>query len=252
MKKLLAIALISFLLTSCGQGFENSADNGSNTKGSLDCVANCSGNDQDPNGNNNSNNNGNQLPAAPELDLDGKVSGGIWDGKQLIRLDMEKLELVVRVPIGFEAQVVGGSIPIPGKAGLVVDIVTDDQGETNFEIRVPLGHLIGDTQLPMPAGLPNGDNLPMVPGGKLPHIGTMIGGKQVDFFLGKGITAMFVPLGFDPPLSLVFPIKNQSKENIGHIALIGKKGNHKGGVYVSLELPDDVVDALDTWLPLVD
>lgn len=238
------IFICGFLLISCGEGFNPSPKNGLTDLGSQDCVSNCD--DQNPD---DSDDTDNVNTPAPELD--GKVSGGIWDGEELLKLDLENQSLLVRVPIDFEADIVAGSFPIPGESDLTLEFVTDDDNSKHLQLRVPLSRLLGSTKLPTSMGLPNGDGLPMVSGGKLPHVQTKLGKTEVHFYMGSGVLGLFVPTGFNPFISLVFPIKNNKKEVLGHFATVAEKGNFNGGFYVSVQLPKELKDAIDTWLPII-
>lgn len=247
MKRIVFLLVVSFILTACGQGFEQGPTNGLNNQENLGCLENCSGGGSDimdpPNGNDS------VLPPVSTPELNGKVSGGVWDGKELLKLDLANLSLLVRVPIDFEASIVAGAFPIPGNSDLTLEFVTDDNNAKHLQLRIPLSRLLNETKLPNERGLPNGDGLPMVPGGKLPHVQTRIGSTDVHFYTGKGVASLFVPTSFNPFITLVFPIKNKEKEVLGHFATIAEKGASKGGFYVSVALPDKLRQVIDNWLP---
>ncbi|MCB0391753.1 MAG: hypothetical protein KDD58_10695 [Bdellovibrionales bacterium] len=243
MKNFILITFATLALTACGEGFKQSPANGEDN-GSLGCIENC-----DTNNNNNTNDSGSEI-INPDIELDGKVSGGVWDGKELLKLDLASQTLLVRVPVDFEAQIVQGSFPIPGKQGLTLEFVTDTDGSKHLQLRIPLADLLKIDDVINQSGLPNGDPLPMVTGGQLPHIATNIGDTEVHFYLGKGTAALFVPTKFDPFLTLVFPIKNKKKDTLGYFASIAEKPGFNGGLYASVQLPDDMLKAIDTWLPL--
>ncbi len=243
MKNIILLIATSFVLASCGKGFVQDPENGQQDRGSLVCTENCDDNTGDS-----------TLDPAPDFELDGKVSGGIWDGKELLKLDLENKSLLIRVPVDFEADIVAGSFPIPNNTDITLEFVTDTDNSKHLQLRIPLDRLIGETNMLSRAGLPNGDGLPMVQGGKLAHIKTKVGKSDVHFYTGDGIASMFVPTSFNPFVSLTFPIKNKRKETLGYFATIAEKKvpKSKGGFYVSVHLPDKLKDLIDTWLPVVD
>lgn len=249
MKKIFLIISVSFLLTACGNGFEPTG-NQDPSNYSSSCLGMC---DESEDSHDSDEDNSNQiggLPSMPNFELDGKVSGGIWNGSELLKLDLAKQELLVRVPVDFGVDVVAGTFPVPGKEGLNLEFVTDANSSKHLQLRIPLRKLIKKDLLINEMGLPNGDPLPMVSGGKLPHISTQVTKTTVHFYTGKGTVALFVPTNFNPYITLVFPIKNKNKEVLGHFATIAEKSGFKGGFYASIQLPDKLLKAIDTWLPL--
>ncbi|MCB9025157.1 MAG: hypothetical protein H6625_02460 [Bdellovibrionaceae bacterium] len=245
MKKIILITFASIALAACDSGFEQT-QNSSLSNDDLSCIESCSeNNDSDIN-------TGASLPTAPQVELDGKVSGGIWDGKELLKLDLENQALLVRVPVDFEAEIVAGTFPIPGKEGLTLEFVTNADSSKHLQLRIPLKKLLRRDLNLSEMGLPNGDPLPMVFDGKLPHISTQIGKSDVHFYTGKGTAALFVPTKFNPYITLVFPIKNKNKEVLGYFATIAEKLGSQGGFYASVQLPDDLLSKIDTWLPIAD
>jgi len=240
------ISVMAFVLTACGEGFEQAQTNGNSKLGDV-CQASCdgdNGDDQDNNGNN-----GNVIDPVLTPTLNGKVSGGVWDGKELLKLDLEEKSLLLRVPVDFETSFVSGSFPIPGHSDMKLEFATDENDSKFLQLRVPLRKLLGDAKLPTEKALPNGDSLPMIPGGKLPHTQTKVGSSEVHVYMGRGTFGLFIPTGFNPFVTLVFPIKNSDKETLGHFATVAKKNDHKGGFYVSLTLPEKLKKVIDLWLP---
>ena len=245
MKNLWMIIIAMFFVSACGQGFEQKIDNGTFNSG-LNCMDGCDDGDKgDDSGDGGTDN----LPTLPDLKLDGKVSGGIWDGKELLKLDKKDKSILIRIPMDFNTEIVEGSFPLSGNEDIVLEFVQDGNDETFLQLRVPIERMIGKIELPEKMGLPNGDPLPKIKGGKLYHKETKIGGSKAHIYTGKATLAMFVPTKFNPYVNLVFPIKNKREVNLGYFATVAEKNDHRGGFFVSITLPQEVQDLLDTWLP---
>ncbi len=221
----------------CGDGFKSSAHSQHKTS--------TTGGDDD-NSNNNGGSGGGTTHELPNLD--GKVDGGIWSGKEIVSLDWQNMDLLLKLPLDLDVGIVAGSVAIPQFEDITLEMVTVN-GAHQLQVRVPLARLLGKHDTFTDKGLPNGDPLPMVTAGVLPRVDTKIGSQDVYFYLGDGTIAVFVPTKFNPFISLVFPVKNAKGEALGYFATIAKKGSFKGGFYASIQLPKEFMDQIGDLLP---
>jgi hypothetical protein len=232
-----ALALTFALSLGCAKDLKSSA-NAKATSCTIDCDS-----DNDGLGNN----------PAKKVEFDAEVQGGVFSAKKVVHFDWLTKTFTISVPlqvnpfIGIEAS---GTIPeIPGasfKVGMEVD------GTYRLTLVIPAEHFLKGFDSANPATLPNGDPLPMVPGGELPYFGLKIDKKKVDahVYLGASVIAIFVPTpSFDPVIRLTFPLRTSGqRKTVGYFAAIPKKGTFDGGFYVSLMLPDEIARAIEDLL----
>lgn len=238
MSNLLKWALGGIVIVSLGCSAQlKSADQNS----SSTCVdASC---DQDDG--QNSNGGGQQ-----KVEFEAKVEGGIFSNKPVIKLDWVTKTFQITVPMQVNPFVIEGEGTLNELKGAKYKIWMDTDGTTMFTLIVPLDYVLkGVDQVPA-ARLPNGDPLPMVPGGELPYFGLKVNRGQVNnahIYLGASVFAIFVPTPqFDPTIRLLFPIRTSGqRKTVGYFAAIPKKANFDGGFYLSLMLPDDIARLID-------
>ena len=153
----------------------------------------------------------------------------------------------MKIPIDFDTPLIGGSFALPNHPEIVIEMVVDANNSPHLQFRLPLNKLLHGIDGLTEMGLPNGDSLPTTPR-TLPHITAQIGGTSIHFYIGAGQVAVFVPTKFNPFITLIFPIRNKSQQILGGFGTIAKKGDHRGGFYASVELPEEFVKLIDSAL----
>lgn len=241
--KLTAFALIAMAtgLTGCGQGFTAANLSGSKTSSSVG-------------GGNGSM--GAESPAFKALAVDGTFS--TYPDTQVIEIDKEKLELVVRLPSPLPAsafKTVPQQIPqVPG-ATIVVESLSG--GGSALVLRLPLSAVVKGIQSAAPSRLPNGDPLPGVADGELPSFAvslSKLGQINPTIYLGPSVIGIYMNSPTAIPSipiigSLTLPIKNAARTRTwGFFSAIPAKADDKGGFYISLALPDDIARIIDDVL----
>ena len=110
----------------------------------------------------------------------------------------------------------------------------------------------------VPAKLPNGDPVPLFPSGEPPSKGILLTPnkeRKVYLYLSAEAFGVFVESNFDPTnvggislTNLVIPIKDKSQlKNLGYLTLIARKGDHKGGFFVSHRIDPKLGKILDEY-----
>ena len=100
--------------------------------------------------------------------------------------------------------------------------------------------------------MPNGDPLPAVPGGELPHLAVQNTSK-VNFYAYGNVKyfALFVPTpGLNPFVNLTFPINNAAgTKTLGYLATVAQKvtgsTTFDGGFYLAMVFPPELAAILD-------
>ncbi len=144
----------------------------------------------------------------------------------------------------------GLTYKIPNLDGATLSIQSTGITQT-LVFGIPMNHFVRDLNLQGPITLPSGDALPSVPGGSAPKFSAQVfnNGKSLMYVYGTlQYLAVFVPTpGFDPRLSLTFPLENPEKTTVmGYFATIPQQTNFAGGVYMSVVFPQSIARVIDT------
>lgn len=95
--------------------------------------------------------------------------------------------------------------------------------------------------------LPNGRDLPGIPGGEPPSFGFPISrnGSNAYAYLAADYLAIYAETNVKLPLTLRFPIKSNG-QIVGYIHLLAPTTQHKGGVFFSVQLPRELTALIES------
>lgn len=186
------------------------------------------------------------------VDLNGAISGGPYFEANAIGLDRGSQSIDLKLPLPRNPFGQEFSTEIPELPGAKIGIVQDASGQWSVALRVPLKYLIKGVDVGVPGKLPNGNELPGIPGGEKPIYALDINrlGRTLTVYIGLQAAAVFVPTPeFDPFVALGFPIRNQSnRQVVGYFATVPKKNAFAGGFYMAAVIPDSVARVLEKVL----
>lgn len=243
----LALFMVS-MLAACAKngGFEGSTDAAS-SNGTTNNGQNANGNVPA----------GRDDTALKALDTKGFVDGGTFDKSQTFELDKTSGEMVITLPLGTDATVMIGSGSIPKLPGVSFYTTYNAMtGGYSFVIRVPVKYFLRDVASLPADRLPNGDPLPMIPGGELPSTAFAInaGARKVYLYLGLDSVALFVESPWiscgDLPVCINFtvPIRNTAKTQVvGFFSLVMPKSGTTGGFFLSAMMPPKMAAILEEY-----
>lgn len=207
------------------------------------------------------NNNGSSTPVVDngweKVEMDGYPSGGGYQKNLVIYIDKVGQSLIFVLPIPVLIPIIA-PMPITQLEGAMLTSYTNANGEANMAVSIPLGYLVKGGMFRPDERLPNGDRLPFVPAGELPGFGIdfpQMNNYRIHLYVGVNIAAVFVQLPDLPSpvgsVTAIFPVKDsKGLKQVGAIGYVGKKGTHKGGMYLAAQLPADlarVIDDLIRW-----
>lgn len=186
----------------------------------------------------------------PWAGVETSASSSNMFGTQGFEIDKNNnlLKLVVDLPVN----IFGGSMrydisELPGS--FVAIEPNPNSGQWQLSFNVPLQYLVKGVNLVGPKTLPNGDDLPGVPGGEPPRIAGHIVKGKLDLYIYGSVKyfGIYVPTpGFNPFLDLTFPIKNKDKTKIlGYFATVSEKRGFSGGLFISIVFPPELARVLD-------
>lgn len=227
------------------------------TLGLMGCAKSAGGSSSEA-----STNNGSSTPPAIEnnwekVELDGYPSGGGYQKNLVVYIDKENQSIILVLPIPVIIPIIA-PMPIAQLEGAMLTSYTNANGDTNMAVSIPLGYLVKGGVFRPDERLPNGDRLPFVPAGELPGFGIdfpQMQNYRIHLYIGVNIAAAFVQLPDLPSpiggITAIFPVKDsKGLKQIGAVGYVGKKGTHKGGMYLAAQLPADlarVIDDLIRW-----
>ncbi len=241
-----SLVLSTTLLVSagCSQNGFQTLDGLSNSQGSSDNASSGTGGTTSP-----------SVPtesAYDKLQMAGYVSGGTYDGDQVMALDKENNALLLYLPVpGVFFNFYTDKTAVNG-----VKIVTqmNSQQKARVAVSIPLRLLVKDKVQTIGAGtLPNGDALPAVASGEPLTLGLSLNlSSKMPLYTYFGVSAVgiFLESSFFPEyISLTMPIKNKNGLGAwGFLTIVPKKGSHNGGLFLSVKLPNDIARIIDQHL----
>ena len=228
---------IVLALTACGGNTSSSfGGNGGLTDGSEN------NNDNNGGGNNNGNNSGNQplLPANYSYSAKSEPLAifGMNQERQILNFDMQSKILKVSVPFPTL-----GILQVSGEVPNHPEIIFyTDMNNQSLVFEIPLAAYLNLLQAN--DRLPDGRPIPGVPGGELPLLGLQLPNTSLDttVYLGKDYLAFFMESDFNLPLNLTGNILNsEGTAIVGLLGWVAAKDGYKGGAFVSLRLPRELV-----------
>lgn len=248
--QLLILALFGFLfLQSCSEGF--------NSQQALKAIDPIQNPDQD----------GFDTPPSQveetwnkaQIELEGLVSGGAYDGQVLIEVDKPRQSLILWVPLPpiFLAPIT--PISIEKLKGIQVEYRKNPDGAYQMAIIVPIKHILKNSQLSNYGTLPSGDPIPFMPSGESRGFAINFSNKEnyrLHFYFVANSVGVFVEtpdwklpdeLSYIPTLG--FPIKNKNQTQVvGYLGIIPNKGIHSSGVFISSRIPRELAFQIDQIL----
>lgn len=233
---LIALATISLTLTACGQSLSGALTHNTNSSNSDSSSGSGNG----------------AKPTDPWTSVDTSGSAENIFGKQSFTIDPVAGMLKVSFDLPVNIFGIGVTIPIPEIPGASVAIeVNASTGKWMLTFNIPLSKLVHGIGIVGPKTLPNGDDLPGVPGGEPPRLASHVVKSNVDLYIYGSVKyfALFVPaakLNKYMLLDLVFPIKNKDKTKIlGYFATVTPKRGYDGGLFISIVFPPELSALLD-------
>lgn len=163
---------------------------------------------------------------------------GMNQERQILHFDVASKILQVSIPFPTLG-VLQVSGEVPGRPG--VSFYTDLQNQS-LVFEIPLEEYLDLLQ--SNTTLPDGRPIPGVPGGELPLLGFQLPNTSLDttIYLGKDYLAFFMESDFNLPLNLTGNILNEDGSSIvGLLGWVAAKDGFKGGAFVSLRLPRELV-----------
>ena len=192
-----------------------------------------------------------------KVEMDGYPSGGGYSKSLVVYIDKVNQALVLVLPIPVIIPIIN-PMPIPELDGAMLTSYTDANGDTNMAVSIPLGYIVKGGVFRPDQKLPNGDRLPFVPAGELPGFAIdfpQMTNYRIHLYVGVNVAAVFVQLPDLPSpvggITAIFPVKDsKGQKQVGALGYVGKKGTHRGGMYVAAQLPAAlarVIDDLIRW-----
>lgn len=183
------------------------------------------------------------------LELNAKVLGGAFDGRQVLNLDKAKssIKLTFSLPRFIEAKTLSSSLKDLSAQ------VTRNSTTTSSEVtaQIHLKYLYASLpQLPL-RGLPDGRDLPTLPDGRLPSLSLVLDPEStVHLYFGQGSIGYYLESkSISPGLSMTLPLTNSSEtRTLGYFTTIPKSANFNGGYFISIILPSDIGHTIQEYL----
>ncbi len=186
-----------------------------------------------------------------KTNLSGNVDSSLLGNYQAITFDVEKKELVLNLPAPNLFQ--NWERTLTKLPGVVLKASTNSQEQSLLQLHYPLHFLVSkfDANYGDKTGLPNGQALPGISGGKL-FVEKIIIDKthQVHIFFDKGMVGMLLSVPYDPMIVTTIPIKKTnfgtSAENIlGFTNTIPKGNSEFGGLLLTAIVPPTSLNLLE-------
>ena len=191
-------------------------------------------------------------PSSPELDkisFKGRVSGGIFDKALLVDLDKKKGFLILNIPLAGLKGLELLNVEIPQTKGVRFELTQNSDGLSVLSLKVPIKYITKGVNFLPPERLPNGDILPQMPSGELPSLAVALtrnSESRAHIYFGVEALGVFIETKFDPYIKMTLPIKNEAgTKTIGYLSLVPEKSGHRGGLFLSAQLPRDLSRLLD-------
>jgi len=226
-KFILAFSLIGFLgTTGCSNNNYSSAEDGSEAPAD---------------GSNNGSSDDSQTEKEGETSFTFSASTShtqLGGKRQVFKYDLvnERLQLLIPIPANLGMIGIEGSLP--NRPDVTFELDTD---ENAIVINFPLKNYLEIVQ--NPTTLPNGRPLPGINGGEPPSFGFPIPFNNVNAYGYAAVDSIsiFVELDMKFPLSFnVALTSDKDGSRVGKIYLLTAVNGYKGGIFLTLSLPDEL------------
>lgn len=235
LRTLIAV-LVSGLLSACSQGGFSAAAPSANLNSEQNAPSSPS-----------------QPPQSPELEkvsFKGRVSGGIFDKALMIDLDKKKGLLILNIPLSGLKGLEVLNAEISQAKGVRFELTQNSDGLSVLSFKVPIKYITKGVNFLPPERLPNGDLLPQMPSGELPSLAVAItrnSESRAHLYFGVEALGVFIETKFDPYIKMTLPVKNEAgTKTIGYFSLVPEKAGHRGGLFLSAQLPRELSRLLDS------
>lgn len=186
-----------------------------------------------------------------KTDVNGKVDSSILGNYQAVSIDTNRKELLISLPAPNLFQKWEKNIPnLPG-ASLSAQVNSNDR--SSLLLRYPLYLLVADFEKldNGKSGLPNGQTIPAVSGGKLYRQKVEIDNDHEAYVMfDRGVVSLLLHVPYDPMIPTSIPIKKSlfgsGPENVLGYAITIPKGNGGyGGLMLSVVVPAKILKKLE-------
>lgn len=192
-----------------------------------------------------------------KLSVSGEVSGGRFDKRSVLRLDKEKKELVLSLPMAANAHIDGtqAAFPLSKITGASLEVDAIEGGGSILTLHVPLASLLDPDKFSTPTKLPNGKKLPYATDGELPaetlaipDVASTGVGLSATIYLGKNIVGLYVTLPLNPLSELDNPIRSADSAKVWgslHTYPASCLKCKDGGLFTAVQIPTDIAHLIE-------
>jgi hypothetical protein len=222
-KQIPSLVASALLFTSCS-GYQSSSGNDS-SQGTFESAA----------------------EAWSKLTVAGEVSGGRFDKRPVFRLDKEKKEVVLSLPMAANAHIDGteATLPLSKISGASLVIEPIEGGGSILTLHVPLAALLKNAKFSTPSKLPNGRPVPLAEGGELPAEVLALADLPMSatIYLGKNVAGLYVTLPLNPLSEVENPIQSADRAKVWgslHTYPASCLKCKDGGLFTAVQIPADL------------
>jgi hypothetical protein len=204
-----------------------------------------------------------------EIELQGLVSGGTYDGTTVMEVlpERQSLALILPLPPIFLAPL--QTLHVPMLPGLSIEYfkkisshLSIEKETTHIALIVPFKYLVNGghlASLSPHTRLPNGSPIPFLPSGESRGFVVQLPQKssyKVHFYFVANAMAVFVETPdwrLPEELSLIptigFPVRNKNQTQInGYFGIVPNKNQFSSGLFLSTRIPKDLAFQIDQIL----
>ncbi len=186
-----------------------------------------------------------------KTDISGFVDSSLLGNYQAVSVDTDKKELLISLPAPNLFQNWEKDIPNLSGATLKAQVSSNDR--SSLLLRYPLYLLVANYEKlgGGKSGLPNGQAIPGIPGGKLYSQKINIDKNHEAFVMfDKGVVSLLLNVPYDPMIPTSIPVKKSlmgsGLENLlGYAITIPKGGGTFGGLMLSIVVPPKILKNLE-------
>jgi hypothetical protein len=189
------------------------------------------------------------------LNMNGVISGGVYDQTPVISLDKVNKLLILRLPMFANPGLndISMQFPITQLPGATFGLASLPNGSSALVLTIPLSYVMKGVSFLPQSTLPSGDPLPGIPDGELPGLAIQLNISkkvQANIYLGVATVAVFINSPVDPYFAVQLPIRtSDSTKTLGYFATVpAKKPTYDGGFFIAAQIPGDIARIIDDVL----